>query len=443
MAESGSFLGDLRAVLRGRDFRRLFLTRLVSQTADGVFQVGLAGVIFFSPERGSTPGSIAAAFTVAVLPYTLLGPFAGVLLDHWRRRQVLVVANAARAVMVTGTAVLAAAGVVGAPLYLVVLACMSVNRFFLAGLGASLPHVVDGERLVMANSVSPTSGAVTAIAGGVLASVLRVLAGPGDGTDGMIVALAGFGYLAAAALAARMPVELLGPAPDRRLPWSGVRGAALGVLHGLVAAAGHLRRRRTATAALGVTVVVRFGYGVSTLMTILMCRNLLADPADVGTGLGLLTVAFAATGVGFVLAAFLTPVATRRMSPQQWIVVSVLLAGGVDALLVAGITVPGLVAAAGLVGVATQGGKICVDALVQAHVDDDFRGRAFSLYDVLFNASFVAAAGAAAAVLPPTGYSRTVVGALAVVHLLAALGYARADRSAPARTDRGHSWGTV
>ena len=61
MAESGTFLGDLRAVLRGRDFRRLFVTRLVSQTADGVFQVGLAGVVFFSPERGSTGPAAPAA----------------------------------------------------------------------------------------------------------------------------------------------------------------------------------------------------------------------------------------------------------------------------------------------------------------------------------------------------------------------------------------------
>ena len=98
------FVADLRIVLRGRNFRRLFAVRLVSQAGDGVFQVALASLVFFSPERAATAEAAAAAFAVTVLPYTLVGPFGGVLLDRWRRRQVLVVANAVRAVLVLGIA---------------------------------------------------------------------------------------------------------------------------------------------------------------------------------------------------------------------------------------------------------------------------------------------------------------------------------------------------
>ncbi len=90
------FVADLRVVLRGRDFRHLFAVRLVSQSADGAFQVALASLVFFSPERAATAQAAAAAAAVTVLPYTVIGPFAGVLLDHWRRRQVLLVANLVR-----------------------------------------------------------------------------------------------------------------------------------------------------------------------------------------------------------------------------------------------------------------------------------------------------------------------------------------------------------
>ena len=141
-----SFAGDLRAVVRHRDFRRLFATRLTSQAADGVFQAALASLFFFSPERQTSAGSVAAAFATLLLPYSLVGPFAGVLLDRWRRRQVLVYANLVRAGMVLGVAGLSAADVTGVPLYAAVLACLSVNRFFLAGLSAALPHVVDPRR---------------------------------------------------------------------------------------------------------------------------------------------------------------------------------------------------------------------------------------------------------------------------------------------------------
>ena len=47
-----------------------------------------------------------------------------------------------------GCAVLVLTVGVGLPLYAAALSCMSVNRFFLAGLGASLPHVVLSEGVV-------------------------------------------------------------------------------------------------------------------------------------------------------------------------------------------------------------------------------------------------------------------------------------------------------
>ena len=94
MSGSGSFLDDLRVVLRGRDFRRLFATRLASQASDGTFQVGLASLVFFSPDRATTPKAVAVAAVITVLPFTVLGPFAGVLLDRWRRQRVLPVRRA-------------------------------------------------------------------------------------------------------------------------------------------------------------------------------------------------------------------------------------------------------------------------------------------------------------------------------------------------------------
>ena len=65
---------------------------------------------------------------------------------------------------------------------------------------------------------------------------------------------------------------------------------------------------------------------------------------------------------------------------------------------------------------AAQGSKICVDAIVQSCVDDEFRGRAFSFYDVVFNAAFVAAAGFAAAVVPSQGFSPAVYAVITAIY---------------------------
>jgi hypothetical protein len=70
--------------------------------------------------------------------------------------------------------------------------------------------------------------------------------------------------------------------------------------------------------------------------------------------------------------------------------------------------VPGtiaLAAAGALLGLAAQSIKICVDTAVQRGVDDHFLGRAFAVYDVIFNVAFVSAAVASIALLPDGGRS--------------------------------------
>src|SRR5258706_10193912 len=91
---------NLGAILARRGFRRLLGVRLLSQVGDGWFQAGLASSVFFNPQRAASPLAITAAFAVLLLPYSLLGPFVGVFLDRWSRRNTLFVANLIRAAFV-------------------------------------------------------------------------------------------------------------------------------------------------------------------------------------------------------------------------------------------------------------------------------------------------------------------------------------------------------
>src|SRR6187455_558614 len=96
---------NLRAILARRGFRRLLSVRLLSQLGDGWFQAGLASSVFFNPEQAASPLAITAAFAVLLLPYTVLGPFIGVFLDRWSRRNALYLANLFRAAMVIPAAI--------------------------------------------------------------------------------------------------------------------------------------------------------------------------------------------------------------------------------------------------------------------------------------------------------------------------------------------------
>ncbi|APY87372.1 MFS transporter [Streptomyces alfalfae] len=413
-------VGDLRVLLRLRDFRRLLAVRLVSQSADGVYQVALATYVVFSPEKQASPGAIASAMAVLLLPYSLVGPFAGVLLDRWQRRQVFLYGNLLRAALAALTAVLMLSGVPDWLFYASALCVTAVNRFVLAGLSAALPRVVDADRLVIANSLSPTAGTLAATAGGGLAFLVRLVA---SDSDAAVVLLGAALYLCAALASLRMARELLGPDPGLVPPR--LAAALAGTARGLAAGLRHLRRRPAALRALTAMTVMRFCYGALTVMVLMLCRY--AWSSSESEGLALLGLALGVSGAGFFVAAVVTPVAVGRFGAGGWIIVC----AGAAAVLVPALALsfapaPLLVAAFAL-GVTTQGAKIATDTVVQSAVDDGFRGRVFSLYDVLFNVAFVGAAAVAALVLPPDGRSVSLVAGVALLYAAVAASMARFD----------------
>ncbi len=135
--------------------------------------------------------------------------------------------------------------------------------------------------------------------------------------------LAAATYLLAALLTTRVPRNQLGP--DALAGQPSVRHALTVVTQGLLAGLRHLRQRPVAGSALLVIAAHRFFYGLSTVATILLYRNYFNDSAHTGAGLAGLSLAVLVSGLGFLTAAVITPVATERMPPQTWIVV--LLAG--------------------------------------------------------------------------------------------------------------------
>ncbi len=173
----------------------------------------------------------------------------------------------------------------------------------------------------------------------------------------------------------------------------------------------------------------RFCYGVFTLMTLLLYRNTFEAGGGLFPGgiLGLGQVV-AAAALGTLLAAVVTPPVVRRVGTRRWILL--LLTGGGLAQVALGLSfVPAAVVLVGvLLGFVAQAVKICVDSTLQETVEDDYRGRVFSVYDTLFNVTFVVALLVGAVTLPASGVSSAVPVAVAAGYLLAAGAFARMTR---------------
>ena len=229
-----------------------------------------------------------------------------------------------------------------------------------------------------------------------------------------------------------MDRDLLGPDLADERPQT--REAVRHVVQGLVDGARHVWSHRPAGHALAAIGAHRFFYGVSTISGILLFRSYFNDPDDVDAGLAGLAGAFAASGLGFLLAAVVTPVVTRRLGKPGWITVCFAFAAAAEAVYVVVAERVAALVGAFVVGVAAQGSKICVDTIVQESVDDAFRGRVFSFYDVMFNIAFVSAAAFGALALPADGYSPAVFATIAVGYAVTAATYALATRRLRART---------
>ncbi|NUQ99338.1 MAG: MFS transporter [Streptomyces sp.] len=414
---------DLRTLLRFANFRRLLAIRLLSQGADGVYQVALAAYVVFSPEKQTSATAIASAMAVLLLPYSLVGPFAGVLLDRWRRRQVFLYGNLLRALLASATAGLILSHAPDWLFYASALCVTAVNRFVLAGLSAALPRVVDAERLVMANSLSPTAGTLTATAGGGLAFVVRLVVAD---SDAAAVLLGAFLYLCAALASLRLAPELLGP--EAELVQPRLATALTGTARDLTAGVRHLAAppRREAAWALVTMTLMRFCYGALLVMLLMLCRYTFASTTD--DGLRLLGLALGTSAAGFFAAAVVTPWGAGRLGPGRWIVVCAAAAAVLEPALGLPFATAPMLVATFVLGLTTQGAKIATDTLVQSCVDDGFRGRIFSVYDVLFNVAFVGAAAVAALMLPPDGRSVPLVATVAVVYGMVAGAMARFER---------------
>lgn len=408
----------IRKLLALADFRRLLASRLAAQWGDGLFQAGLAGAVLFNPERHADPLAVAAGFAVLLLPYSVVGPFAGALLDRWDRRRVLVVANLTRGVFILLTTAAVGLGLDGVPLYASALFVTGVSRFVGSGLSASLPHVVDDDHLVEANAFVTTLGALTAVLGAGCAVGLRQLLGAGDGGSAWTTAFAVLGSVTAAFLASRFAQGVLGP-DEVDEPSRTVTAVALGLADGGRAA----WHAPSVSAALLALLAHRAAFGMSLLITLLLMRNSFTDFGPFRAGMAGLGEVAIFGGAGILVAGLFTDRIVDVLGRPGTICGALGLAAVTQVGLGLPMLLPTTLAASFLLTFAGQVVKLCVDAAVQHYIGDEVRGRVFALYDTLFNVTQVAAVAIAAAVVPLDGRSRGLVVAATVAYLLGVAGY--------------------
>jgi MFS family permease len=296
-------LSALRVLLGHRAFGLMWASHASASLADAAISLTLLLVAYRS--TGSTAAVALVAMAVAV-PQLLVGLPAGVLVDRWSRRRVMVVSDLLRAAIVLGAIVAVDRHDVWL-LAIVGLAQASVGTFLHPARGSMLPDLVGSDRLLPANSLMEMTRVVAGVLGVAAAGFVAALSG---GSGGTFVIGAGMFALSALFIAG-----LPGGIGDR--PSDGSR---LDIRGGVIEAIQLVVRSRIVVGLIVAMSVVMLGLGaVNVLLVPFVVDDLRASEAWFGA-------LRAAQVFAMILAAGLVAVLSARLSARA------LVSGGVVGL---------------------------------------------------------------------------------------------------------------
>jgi MFS family permease len=385
----------------GTKLPTILTVRWLGQIGDGIFQSALASFVLFSPQRQPNAVSAATAFALVLLPYSLIGPYAGVFLDRFSRQRIVQFSNLVRAADLILITLLIKSSATGIPLTLLVLVAFGVNRLILSGLSAGLPLIVTSDELISANALAITGGSIGVVIGGGVGILLKKLFdshSKSDLSDAKVILIAMVFYLLSSLFTSRLYRRDIGPA-EHEIPVR-VRGVSE-LKEGLRILRGHPDALRGIFA----TAIQRGGLTALTLMGLLLERNTFNPPSNPDAGLAGFAYALGVAGVGFGVGSFITPFFVNYFGRHRWIRIMMVTP---TLFLILFAFMPHewlLITTAFFIATSGQAVKVTNDALVQSQIVDEFRGRVFAFYDVVVNGIIVLGAIIAAWILPMSGRS--------------------------------------
>ena len=389
-------------VLRHRDFALLFWGGLVSVAGDWLLLAVLPYVVYV--ETGSTIAT--AGMTVAELaPGIVLGSVAGVLVDRWDRRRLLIGVGLLQALVVLALLAFVADQAYLPVVYAVAAAQSALSAFSMPAEHSLLPTLVGPDELVTANSLNALNDRVGRLGGLALGPVVYAVGGLGAVTLADAAS-----FLAAAGLVALMGTRRA-VAEEQREPGRFFVEWREGV--------GVVRREPSVAVLFIVFALMTFG---GTMLDPLQAPWV-RDVLHAGPGVyALLKTVHAASGIAGSL---VVGAVGSRLSPRL-----LCGAGSVTAavLLLVRFNVPVVAVAVALSAVAgaiAVGSAVGVDTLAQQRVPEAYRGRVFgTLQAAIWLASLLGAVvgGVGATWLGVVGMldvAAVLVGLAGVVVLLA------------------------
>ena len=356
-------LGSYAEVARSPSFFPLWLAQLISNFGDTLHYIALVVLVFRLTGEG-----VAVAILVAaeVIPVLLLGPVAGVVIDRFSRKRILIGSDLFRAALV-----LTLVWPQGAwHAYVVAAGLAAGSIFFNPTVQAVIPVLTSDEQRLAANSVAWSTGRMVQIIAAAVVGGLIALFGTGPA-----FALNAASFVVSALLIVRLVIPdhagQLGVASKRGLG-NYVAEARSGLAYAL--------HDRFVSRLLLVQSIASFAVGATGAMLVVLAeRHLHLAPAGFALLIG-------AIGVGALLGPFIPNTLATDYRDELWLFVPYVIRGVGDVLIAVFTPLPVALVILFIYGLNTSTGMVVFSTTVQGVVPDEVRGRVFTLLDVSWNA---------------------------------------------------------
>jgi MFS family permease len=350
-------------VIRSPSYFPLWLGQLLSSFGDTLHYIALVVLVLNLTGQGLAVAGVVAAEAAPVL---LLGPVAGVIIDRFSRKAVLIGADLFRAALV-----LSLVWPQGAwHAYLVAAGLAAGNTFFTPAVQAVIPALTTEEQRLAANSVAWSTGRLVQIVAAAAAGGLVALVGTGPA----------FGLNAASFAVSAACIALLPIPPHAGQVEAGARRGLRGYVGDARAGLRFAARDRFVSRLLVVQALASFAVGATgALLVVLAERHLRLPPAGFAWLIG-------AIGVGALLGPLIPNTLATDYRDARWLFLPYVIRGLGDVLLAVFTPLPVALLILFVYGLNTSTGMVVFSSTVQGAIPEGVRGRVFTLLDVTWSA---------------------------------------------------------
>lgn len=375
-------MASFREVLFKKNFFSLWASQIISEFGDRLNQMALLALVY-----SKSPGSVVAVaklFFFIVVPVFVIGPLAGVYVDRWDRKRVMIIADLFRGLLVLVIPVFIALDMM-VPIYIAVFLMFSATRFFLPSKLAIIPSIVPEDKLMVANSLSNSTRMIATVVGFAAAGFIVKWVGHiwGFYLDSVSY------FISAALLAVITPKERLKAVREELHMTREIIGESIrkNVWGEIVEGFGHMVKKDRMKVVTSVLFLLMAGAGSIFCVVIVFIQEAFGSVTKdlgmfgifLGAGLFLGTVVYGKAGnnwpkirtmlAGFVMSgAFITLFALYAGADPTFIIGGVLIA---------------------LVGAAAAPIFTCSNTLIHTIVPDDMHGKVFSSVEAVMHLAFL------------------------------------------------------